>query len=85
MELTFDEGRVYGALYYTVQPKFDGVPYELSWYRLEWQEIENWCAVNFGDHPKDGMWTPGSRWYINNGKFWFRNKKDLEWFILRWS
>jgi hypothetical protein len=25
------------------------------------------------------------RWYMNNSKFWFRDKKDLEWFLLRWQ
>ena len=28
---------------------------------------------------------PGERWYANNSKFWFRNKQDLEWFLLRWQ
>jgi hypothetical protein len=40
---------------------------------------------SFGPTAHDGVWTPDMRWYANNAKFWFRNKKDLEWFLLRWA
>ena len=41
-----------------------------------------WWVTN---SPINGVWTPNARWYANNAKFWFRQKKDLEWFILRWQ
>lgn len=37
----------------------------------------NWCVENFG--------KAGSRWYINQGKFFFKSEKDMTLFILRWS
>lgn len=86
MALTFEisEGRVYGARYYTVQPKCDwgeAVP----WYILQdW--IEDMCGESSGTIWFDsGVPKAGERWYANNSKFWFRNKEDLEWFLLRWQ
>lgn len=82
MELKLSEGRVYGARYYTVDPNHNWDPY---WYNQGWNDMENWCIKTFGATPLDGVWTPNARWYANNSKFWFRNKKDLSWFMLRWS
>lgn len=83
MELTVDEGRVYGARFHTIKPLFtaDGA----TWFSKEWKELEDWCMQAFGPTPEDGIWTPGARWYINNSKFYFRDEKDMEWFLLRWS
>jgi hypothetical protein len=39
----------------------------------------------FGPSAEDGVWTPDQRWYANNSKFWFREEKDLEWFMLKWA
>ena len=76
--LICNEGKVYGARYYTVEP-IGG----------NWMDMETWALDTFG--------TPGSvwdatavplvnhRWYMNDRKFWFRNAKDRDWFILRWS
>ena len=72
---SFSEGKVYGQNYFTVQP-MTGV---------KWQEMETWMVETFGSTAHDGVWTPNMRWYMNNSKFWFRDKKDLEWFILRWQ
>lgn len=83
MELIIKEGRAYGSRYYTVAPSFHDNPY--TWFHLEWHDMENWCKSTFGDTPSDGVWTPNARWYMNNGKFWFREKKDLEWFVLKWQ
>jgi hypothetical protein len=44
-----------------------------------------WCVETYGPSPSDGVWTPGAKWYVNNSKFWFRTKEDLEWFVLRWQ
>jgi len=43
-----------------------------------------WCIEQFGPEPKyPDAW---SRWYFNvNRTFRFRDSKDYEWFMLRWS
>jgi hypothetical protein len=74
--LEIDEGRVYGARYFTVQP-INAAD--------KWNDMMSWMLETFGPSADDGVWTPGMRWYANNAKFWFRNKKDLDWFVLRWS
>lgn len=71
----FSKGTVYGQQYLTVQP-MDSV---------KWKEMEAWVVETFGPTSHDGVWTSNMRWYMNNSKFWFRNKKDLEWFLLRWQ
>ena len=74
-KLTISEGRVYGARYLTVHPENS----------TSWNEMMEWMVTTFGPSACDGVWTPDMRWYANNAKFWFRNEKDLNWFILRWS
>ena len=73
--LTLDEGRVYGARYLTVHPNN-------GWH---WNEMMAWMVDTFGPTAHDGVWTPGMRWYANNAKFWFREPKDRDWFVMRWS
>ncbi len=73
--LEYSDGRVYGARYLTVHP-LNGA---------RWNEMMAWMVETFGPTAHDGVWTPGMRWYANNAKFWFRNQKDLDWFVLRWS
>jgi hypothetical protein len=81
--LLIDEGRVYGARYFTVQPEFVAdVP---TWFKTEWDEMVEWCETTYGPRPEGGVFVPGGRWYINNSRFWFREQKDMEWFILRWA
>ena len=74
-ELELDEGRVYGSRYLTVHPTNGG----------HWNEMMEWTVDTFGPTAHDGVWTPNMRWYANNAKFWFKNKKDRDWFVLRWS
>lgn len=74
-ELELDEGRIYGARYLTVHPNN-------SWH---WNEMMAWTVEQFGPTAHDGVWTPGMRWYANNAKFWFREAKDRDWFVMRWS
>ena len=83
MELRVEEGRIYGARYYTVQPLFNADP--ITWFRNEWDEMVEWSVETYGPTPVDGVWTPGARWYTNNAKFWFRSMDDAHWFILRWQ
>jgi hypothetical protein len=69
------EGRVYGARYLTVHPNTGS----------RWNEMMAWMTDTFGPTAEDGVWTPDQRWYANNSKFWFRDTKDLEWFVLKWQ
>lgn len=85
MELTQGEGRVYGARYYTVKPVPSWDPAG-DWGGVDtWHKMVEWCVETYGPSAKDGVWTLGMRWYVNNAKFWFREKDDLMYFILRWS
>ena len=79
MDMIVDEGRVFGARYYTVQPTVWPNP------NVPWIEMEQWMTETFGPSPVDGVFSPNGRWYANNERFWFRNKKDMEWFLLRWQ
>lgn len=74
-ELVISEGRVYGSRYLTVHPTNGN----------QWNNMMQWAVDTFGPSSSDGVWTPNMRWYANNAKFWFRNQKDLDWFIMRWS
>ena len=51
----------------------------------QWSDMMAWMVKTFGPTAKDGVWTADQRWYANNAKFWFRNAKDRDWFVLRWS
>jgi hypothetical protein len=75
--LEYGEGRgPTGARYLTVAPmNAEG----------QWSDMIEWMVTTFGPTDKEGVWTPGQRWYVNNAKFWFRDQKDRDWFVLRWS
>jgi hypothetical protein len=51
----------------------------------QWGDMMQWMVNTFGPTPFDSIWTPDQRWHVNNAKFWFRNAKDRDWFVLRWS
>lgn len=71
--LNLREGKIHGAMYYTVEPKW-----------LNWKKIESWAKSVYGE-PGD-IWSNNcERWYMNNQKFWFRKEADLTLFILKWS
>jgi hypothetical protein len=60
-----------------------------NWYVAEYDwvyqaEVLEWCKQQFGPHPQHpDAW---SRWYNKySEKIHFRDSKDYEWFILRWS
>jgi hypothetical protein len=50
-----------------------------------WSDMMAWMVKTFGPTPFDSIWTPDQRWHVNNAKFWFRDAKDRDWFVLRWS
>lgn len=79
--LICDVGTVYGARYYTVEPQGGS-----------WMEMEVWCTRTFGEPAEvwdlketTYIWPELGRWYMNNRKFWFRNEKDRDWFVIRWN
>ena len=74
--LEYSTGRAFGHDYLTVAPmNAEG----------KWSDMMEWMVTTFGPTAKDGVWTPDQRWYANNAKFWFRDQKDRDWFVLRWS
>lgn len=72
--LIVSEGKIYGALYYCIEP-IGG----------NWAAMEIWCTDTFGDVSDIWQTSDCGRWYMNDRKFWFRNLKDRDWFILKWN
>lgn len=77
-DLVLDESKVQGARYYTVSP-VGGT----------WADMEAWCKETFGEPgeiwpSQNFAWPEVPRWMQNNRKFWFRNLKDRDWFVMRW-
>lgn len=81
--LICDTGRIYGKRYYTVEPVGGN-----------WVEMESWCVEVFGDPAEvwdikasgeEFMWPENGRWYKNSRRFWFRDEKDRDWFVIRWN
>ena len=63
MKLELDEGRVYGARYWIVRP-VPGWDPTGDWGGIDtWNKMVEWCVETFGPTPKDGVFTPGCRWY----------------------
>jgi hypothetical protein len=75
MAFEFSEGTVYGQKYFTAHPTGG----------TKWDDMMEWLVNTLGPSAVNGVWTPNMRWYANNAKFWFRDKKDLEWFVLKWA
>jgi hypothetical protein len=74
--LEYSKGTVFGHEYLTVAPmNAEG----------QWSDMMEWMVETFGPTAKDGVWTADQRWYVNNAKFWFRDQRDRDWFVLRWS
>jgi hypothetical protein len=60
-----------------------------NWYVAEFNikdytDVAHWCREQFGPHPRNpDAW---SRWvHQYEDKIHFRDSKDYEWFMLRWS
>ena len=74
--LEYGKGKVYGQEYLTVAPmNAEG----------RWSDMMEWTVNSFGPTDSMGVWAQDQRWYVNNAKFWFRNAKDRDWFVLRWT
>ena len=75
-ELVLAERIYSGAHFYTVEP-IGG----------NWLDMATWCIKTFGSSTDvwDFKMDCVGRWYCNDRKFWFRNAKDRDWFVLRWS
>jgi hypothetical protein len=79
-DLVFSEGTVYGSRYYCVEPVGGS-----------WLDMETWALDTYGS--TGSIWAetksltpePLQRWYMNNRKFWFKELKDRDWFVLRWQ
>jgi hypothetical protein len=74
-------------------PMFSTKPkYKFSrakWYEAvfdinKYTDVVQWCTEQFGPHPRNpDAW---SRWnHKYEDRIYFRDSKDYEWFILRWS
>ena len=74
--LEHGRGTIYGQEYLSVAP----INAE-----AQWSDMMTWMVKTFGPTPFDSIWTPNQRWHVNNAKFWFRDAKDRDWFVLRWT
>ena len=84
--MIISEGKIFGEKYYTVDPELvDFNDFDPNFFHQSWHDIEIWCIKTFGCTPANGVWEPHGRWYMNNSKFWFKDKQDLEWFLLKWQ
>ena len=45
--------------------------------------VLKWCNLVFG--PRTPYETDNNRWAYDAGYFRFRDREDVEWFLLRWS
>ena len=74
--LEYGTGKVFGQEYLTVAPmNAEG----------KWSDMMTWMVTTFGPTAKYELRPADQRWYVNNAKFWFRDAKDRDWFVLRWS
>jgi len=73
---------------YNYKPQLQYKFSRAKWYEAKlYKNVDDaldWCENHFGKQPNyPDAW---SRWYFNvNRTFRFRDEKDYEWFMLRWS
>jgi len=72
--LEHSTGTVYGQPYLTVIP----VNAEGKWY-----DMVVWMNNTFDPSPDTR--EANARWYVDSGKFWFRDARDRDWFVLKWA
>ena len=49
----------------------------------QWYDMVIWMNNTFG--PSPDLREANARWYVDSGKFWFRDAKDRDWFVLKWA
>jgi hypothetical protein len=84
MAITTGKGTIYGARYYWVKP----LGWMLNGDNASYSEMVQWNVEQFGNTKWDaGKETPipGQRWYSSSARFWFKDKDDFAYFLLRWS
>ena len=71
--------------YFTVHPRW--VPDRTSWHNEDWDNMVAWTVKHFGASPGGALHRHqmGARWYTLNQRFWFKDRRDFQTFILRWS
>ena len=74
--LEYGRGTICGQEYLSVAPMNA---------EAQWSDMMAWMIKTFGPTPFDSIWMPDQRWHVNNAKFWFRDQKDRDWFVLRWT
>ena len=80
-----------GVFYAPYIPKIMRPKYQFSrdWYVAEFNiadytDVVHWCTEQFDPHPKyPDAWSRWEHRYEN--KIHFRDEKDYNWFVLRWS
>lgn len=80
-ECVLSQGTVYGVEYHLVEPR-----------GISWREMESWARKQYG--PPGSIWDirrpdvvnpqANCRYYMNDSKFWFKDRQDLVVFLLRW-
>jgi hypothetical protein len=85
-KLELNEGRVYGARYWTICP----VPeWDVNgdWGGVDtWHKMEKWCVETFGPTPNNGVWTPGRRdAEVQGMTVAIKGDATLTEFLLKWS
>jgi hypothetical protein len=72
MGMIFD---LYGQEYLTVAPIMGSTD--------KWHDMVVWMNNTFGYSPD--LREANARWYVDSGKFWFRDARDRDWFVLKWA
>jgi len=62
------------------QPFENWAGYEEPFHEDDYQKMTDWCYNTF----KTYIWPKRAR-RMSYNQFWFKHKKDLDWFILHWS
>lgn len=77
MKFQVEETRWHGCKYYAV-----GIKDNEFWGSIT--PIIEWTSETFG--PAGDVWSDqAERYYMNSGKFFFRNESDVALFVMRWS
>lgn len=87
MGVTFLLDEIYwrGQAYHSLTPKLSyDISHEFDQRREYWEEVYEWIANHIGEC--GDIWDGSvSRLYLNGGKIYFRDDRDLVLFLLRWT